>query len=95
MKWFNGLTGIPYTSLITIIGLIFGSIHSKLGILGQAIASLSQIEAHLLLLLFLPALIFESAFNTDWHIFKVEMNQILIMAGPMLVLGTFLTAVMI
>ena len=95
MKSFNGLTGIPYTSLITIIGLIFGSIHSKLGILGQAIASLSQIDAHLLLLIFLPALIFESAFNSDWHIFKVEMNQILIMAGPMLVVATFLTAVMI
>ena len=50
--------------------------------------------AHTLLLLFLPALIFESAFNSDWHIFKVELPQILILAGPMLIVSTFMSAFM-
>jgi NhaP-type Na+/H+ or K+/H+ antiporter len=45
-------------------------------------------------LVFLPPLIFESAFNSDWHIFKVELWQILVMAGPMLIASTFLTAAM-
>jgi len=54
----------------------------------------SKLNAHLLLLIFLPALIFESAFNSDWHIFKVELAQILIMAGPMLIGSTVLSAAM-
>jgi len=48
----------------------------------------------MLLLLFLPALIFESAFSCDWHIFKVEAGQVLIMAGPMLLISTYLSALM-
>ena len=51
-------------------------------------------DPHLLLLIFIPALIFESAFNSDWHMFKKEMGQILLMAGPMLLVSTGLTAVM-
>ena len=58
--------------MITVIGLVFGITSASLGRLGKAIEIWGQIDAHLLLLLFLPALIFESAFNSDWHIFKVE-----------------------
>ena len=49
---------------------------------------------HDLLLIFLPALIFESAFEADWHIFKVELPQVLMMAAPMLIGSTFLSALM-
>ena len=52
----------------------------------------SNLDGHMILLLFLPALIFESAFNSDWHIFKVEFAQILILAGPMLIVSTFVCA---
>jgi len=72
MKQFNHWSGIPYTSLITIIGLLLGMYYKHMGRIGKAIEAYSQINAHALLLLFLPALIFESAFNSDWHIFKVE-----------------------
>mmetsp|Transcript_29366 Transcript_29366/g.44326 ORF Transcript_29366/g.44326 Transcript_29366/m.44326 type:complete len:327 (+) Transcript_29366:728-1708(+) len=51
-------------------------------------------DPHLMLLLFIPALIFESAFNSDWHIFKVEFWQVIIMAGPMLIGSTYLSALM-
>lgn len=54
----------------------------------------SEIDPHLLLFVFLPALIFESAFNSDWHIFKKLFGQVLIMAGPMLIGSTYLTALM-
>lgn len=96
MKQFSAFSGIPYTSLITVIGLIFGILTEKysLGRLGKAIMVYSKLNAHLLLLIFLPALIFESAFNSDWHIFKVELAQILIMAGPMLLGSTVLSAIM-
>ena len=65
-----------------------------MGRLGKAIIAYSDFNPHLLLLIFLPALIFESAFNSDWHIFKVELGQILIMAGPMLIGSTYLSALM-
>jgi NhaP-type Na+/H+ or K+/H+ antiporter len=94
MKSFSAWSGLPYTSLITVIGVAFGVYHGKLGRIGSAVELYSQIDAHLILLLFLPALIFESAFNSDWHIFKVEMNQILIMAGPMLIVAIYLSALM-
>lgn len=74
MKQLSLMSGVPYTSLVTIVGLVLGTISSSLGRIGEAIDSYSQIDAHLLLLLFLPALIFESAFNSDWHIFKIEFN---------------------
>ena len=53
-----------------------------------------SMDPHLLLLLFIPALIFESAFNSDWHVFKKVMGQVLLMAGPMLLLSTVLSALM-
>jgi hypothetical protein len=76
MKQFSGFTGIPYTSMITVIGLVFGIIEARYGMgrLGKAILAYSNITPHTLLLIFLPALIFESAFNSDWHIFKVELG---------------------
>ena len=53
-----------------------------------------SMDPHLLLLLFIPALIFESAFNSDWHVFKKVMGQVLLMAGPMLLVSTTLSGLM-
>ena len=94
MKIFSLKTKIPYTSLITIIGLFLGIFSQNLGRFGEAIQVWSRINPHLLLLVFLPALIFESAFKSDWHIFKVEMPQVLVMAGPMVIGATVLSAMM-
>ena len=65
-----------------------------MGSLGSAIKTWSNIDPHLLMLIFLPALIFEGAFSSDWHIFKVEFFQVLILAGPMLIGAAALTACM-
>ena len=50
-------------------------------------------DPHEILLIFLPALIFESAFNCDWHTIKMQFSQILIMAGPMVLLNTLMSAI--
>lgn len=75
MKQFSAFSGIPFTSLITVIGVVLGIISEQysLGLIGEAIKVYASLNAHLILLIFLPALIFESAFNSDWHIFKVEL----------------------
>ena len=46
----------------------------------------------MIFLLFLPALIFESAFNADWFTFKRQFLKIILMAGPMLLFASFATA---
>lgn len=48
----------------------------------------------MLFLIFLPALIFESAFNADWFTFKRQFVKILLMAGPMLIFSSFATALL-
>ena len=96
MKIVSSWSGLPYTSLITAIGFCLGVLEEKysLGRIGDAIEVYSNFPPHMFLLVFLPALIFESAFNSDWHIFKVELGKIIILAGPMLLVSTFLSACM-
>ena len=45
-------------------------------------------------LIFLPALIFESAFKSDWFTFKRQFVKILLMAGPKLIFCSFATAIL-
>ena len=65
----------------------------KEGTIRQAMESFHAPEPKLIFLVFLPALIFESAFNSDWYTFKRQFGKILIMATLMLVFCTFATAV--
>lgn len=87
-------SGIPYTSMITVIGGLLGLYYEKIGSMQIALKLWSDMPPHLLLFAFIPALIFESAFSTDWHIFKIQFGQVLLMAGPMLIASTFLSAAM-
>jgi NhaP-type Na+/H+ or K+/H+ antiporter len=50
-----------------------------LGLIGQATHLMSQVDPSGILALFLPCLIFESAFKTEWHTFKKMAGQSLIM----------------
>lgn len=74
MKEVAAYIKLPYTSLITVLGVGLGittGYHpNNMGRIGKAVDVYSDIPPHFLLLVFLPALIFESAFNSDWHIFK-------------------------
>lgn len=84
--------GFPYTPVVTVFGLIMGYFSSYFKSIEDGINVWSEVQPHLLLLIFLPPLIFESASNSDWHIFKKQSLQVLIVAGPMLLLSTYLTA---
>ena len=52
----------------------------------------STMEPKFMLMLFLPALIFESAFSCDYHTFKMQFGKIFLLAFPMLMASTFTTA---
>jgi NhaP-type Na+/H+ or K+/H+ antiporter len=83
---------IPYTPMLVVVGILVGYYADHMGDIGIGIKVWSQMDPHLILLLFLPALIFESAFNSDWHTFKVEIWQVILLAGPLLMASTYLSA---
>jgi len=89
----------PYCVILLLAGLSFGlygrtdHIQANLPGLNAALANLAQVDPHLLLLLFLPTLIFESAFSMDPHLFKRMSKQIIVLAVPGLMISTALTAV--
>ncbi|WP_022942334.1 cation:proton antiporter [Psychromonas hadalis] len=90
----------PYSVVLLLIGLALGlynrSFHitENLPILQGALTQLASIDPHLILLLFLPTLIFESAFSMEIHLFKRMFSQIAILAIPGLILTTSLTALL-
>ena len=88
-------TPIPYTVILMVVGLLIGlaSRSDQLSFLNDY-TSIANIDPHLLLLVFLPTLIFESAFIMDFHTFKKTIFQALLLAGPGLLITTVLTAVM-
>jgi NhaP-type Na+/H+ or K+/H+ antiporter len=53
--------------------------HLKLGVLGESIKLISSASPTGILAIFLPVLIFESSFRTEWHIFKKLAGQSLIL----------------
>ena len=91
LYWIKHLTSIPYTPMLLIVGIIFGYFHRSLGFFGESIDYVIHISAHTLLLVFIPPLIFESAFNADIFIFIKSKYQILMLALP----GVAITSVLI
>jgi len=81
-KEINKKTGIPYTPMLFILGILCGAYYQNLGIFGASLHTISDVDPHGLLLIFLPILIFESGFNADWHIFKRQFVQIITLAVP-------------
>ena len=61
--------GLPFTSVITIVGFLMGAFIVK-GRFYKAMRPWEHLNPHVMLMLFMPALIFESAFNTDPYIFS-------------------------
>ncbi|CAN0195480.1 unnamed protein product, partial [Discosporangium mesarthrocarpum] len=87
---------VPYTVLL----LFFGGIMGYFGwgedgeeVLGASTQMMGSIDPHLLLHIFLPPLIFESAFAIEWNIFNKVKWMVLFMAGPGLLFGTFFVGV--
>ncbi|GKU97559.1 hypothetical protein SLEP1_g10696 [Rubroshorea leprosula] len=66
----------------------YGTNH-KLGKIGDGIRLWAEIDADLLLAVFLPALLFESAFSMEVHQIKRCMAQMLLLAGPGVLISTF------
>ena len=86
---------IPYVAVMFILGAIMGAGAALSGLPDRLTSSINmwtQIDSQALLLIFLPGLIFRDAIEININLFLVAIGQILILAFPMVLLGTFLTA---
>nr|ACF05808.1 Na+/H+ antiporter protein [Limonium gmelinii] len=86
-------TRVPYTVALLILGIALGSLEygTKHGVgrLGDGIRIWENINPDLLLAVFLPALLFESSFSMEIHQIKRCIWQMVLLAGPGVLLSTF------
>ncbi|XP_038716122.1 sodium/hydrogen exchanger 8-like isoform X2 [Tripterygium wilfordii] len=85
-------TKVPYTVALLVGGVTIGAIeygtNHRLGKIGNGIRLWANIDPDLLLAVFLPALLFESSFSMEVHQIKRCMPQMLLLAGPGVIIST-------
>jgi len=91
--------GVPFTILMLIFGAVAGlyvrhftEVHGLFVFLHDPGADQILISPELILFVFLPMLIFESAFSLDAHVFRRSLTNIVLLAGPAIVLAAIATA---
>ena len=88
-------TILPYTVYLLLYGMLVGGISflysDSLGFAKSA-SVMSNVDPHLMLYLFLPPLIFESAYSIDYIIFQKTVLKSLILAVPALLISVGLIA---
>ncbi|KAK9277152.1 hypothetical protein L1049_006691 [Liquidambar formosana] len=86
-------TRVPYTVALLVLGVALGSLDygtdHRMGKIGDGIRLWAKIDPDLLLAVFLPALLFESAFSMEVHQIKRCIVQMLLLAGPGVLISTF------
>jgi len=82
MRSLSKKTKIPYTALMLVIGAAVSVTADQIGMIGDAVQLIADIPPSGFILIFVPILVFESAFMADWHTFKKSLKQILLLAGP-------------
>eukprot|EP00397_Hematodinium_sp_SG-2012_P006626 GEMP01006660.1.p1 GENE.GEMP01006660.1~~GEMP01006660.1.p1 ORF type:complete len:999 (+),score=130.70 GEMP01006660.1:12-3008(+) len=90
---------LPYTVTLFLEGMCLFSIHylsdMSLGPLSKSIEMWVHIDPHTLLYIFLPALIFGDVIFLNCTAFRAALTQCLLLAGPGVIIGTVLTAVVV
>lgn len=85
----------PYTAIMFMLGTFMGIGVNRLNNtdqLSESIRIWEGINSEVLLLVFLPGLIFHDAYSLNVHLFQVSFGQCLLLAFPMVLAGTTLVA---
>ena len=88
-------SGIPYSPLVLATGIVLGLLQHNIHYFGDIIILINDIEPHIMLIIFIPALVFESAYNTDSYVLYKSKWQILMLAGPGVLMSAFGIALLI
>ena len=85
---------IPATAVMFVVGAIIGFEVPRVGDNGVKLAAETWIgiEGIVLLLVFLPGLLFLDSYKMDFHLFMMTFWQVVTLAFPMVLAGTILTA---
>jgi NhaP-type Na+/H+ or K+/H+ antiporter len=89
---------VPFAAMMFIVGACIGAgsvLIDQDNVLQRSISIWTSIDSQLLLLVFLPPLIFKDAVLIPVHLFLVSTIQIWILAFPMVLLGTGLTGIVL
>eukprot|EP01038_Epipyxis_sp_PR26KG_P010392 gene10392-13958_t len=86
---------LPYTVLVFLVGVIFAtvSLDGRADTFSQSVTDWSNIDAELMLYVFLPPLIFGEAMSLKWHYVKGAFKPSLLLAGPGVLIGAGLMGV--
>ena len=60
LREINKMTKIPYTPMLLVAGIFFGYYRNSLGVFGQSVIIISTMSPHMILMVFIPVLLFES-----------------------------------
>ncbi len=98
MRVFARRTGIPFTVAMLsaggLGGLALRAIEGEHSGIVEILGHGGGISPHLIIFVFLPALVFESSFAIDTHSLRKNLGAIVVLAVPMLIVATGLTALM-
>jgi NhaP-type Na+/H+ or K+/H+ antiporter len=86
---------LPFTAIMFLLGTFMGVGAQRLSNENHLTESISQwekINSEVLLLVFLPGLIFRDAFTLNVRLFSLAINQLVLLAFIMVLAGTCLTA---
>ena len=86
---------LPYTAIMFILGTAMGAgaaASAATNHIHYSVLEWQNINSEVLLLVFLPGLIFKDALGQNVHLFTISTVQLLIFAFPMVLAGTVLTA---
>ena len=89
------LRALPYTAVMFLIGTLMGistALSDNFSHISETIRLWLGINYEVLLLVFLPGLIFKDAFGMNVHLFIYSLWQLLIFAFPLVLAGTVLGA---
>lgn len=88
-------TSLPYTVILIVLGMLLGGLPSWSPMaFTNDYLQIARLDPHLMLIIFLPTLIFESAFALDVHTFKKMIGQTIVLAGPGLLVSSFLLSIL-
>lgn len=85
-------TIIETSPILLAVGCIMGYWRSSLGDVGKACEKMTEINPHSLLLVFIPPIIFESAYNEDHYLLKRQLYQVLTLATGGTLISSLLLA---
>jgi NhaP-type Na+/H+ or K+/H+ antiporter len=89
---------LPYTVALLIVGIIVGEVISNVhpnDDIAHSAMIMSGMDPHLMLFVFLPPLLFESAYSIKWHVFRKTAGAAIILATSGVVIATMITAMCI